>query len=281
MIGQTELNYFLEVSKTLHISRAAERLGITQPALSQSIKKLENEVGHDLFLRTKKGVILTPAGHKLVEKTQDLLNQWSRIIDSVHEEVSEVSGQIKLGCHTAVAQYTLQSFLPGLLKEYSRLEIQLHHGLSRHMTEMVISSKIDVAISVNPVAHPDLIIKEICRDQVTLWKSKNCLNDDVLLMEPNLLQTQDILGKLAKKGIHFPRKVETTSLEIMASLMNAGAGVAILPERMTQLFKNDKFYRIPDAPVFEDRICLVFRQEFRKTERGRAFIDFLTKHLTS
>ncbi len=273
MINQSDLRYFVEVAKTQHVSRAAERLGVTQPALSYCLKRLEAETGSALFIRSKQGVTLTSAGEKLFSQSQALLEQWERVLASVNEDTTEVAGKIRLGCHSAVAQYTLPDLLPQLLKENPKLEFEIHHGLSRHMTEAVISSKLDVAFAVNPVAHPDLIIKEICRDEVGLWRAKGCMNPDVLLTEPSLIQTQDILKKMKKRGIHFKRTVESSSLEVLAQLVSSGAGYAILPERVVKAVAHEKVERVRESPVFHDRTCLVYKREFTLNKRGKAFIQ--------
>jgi DNA-binding transcriptional LysR family regulator len=279
MIHPEALKYFLELAKTLHMSRAADRLGVTQPTLSHSLKRLEDQVGQPLFLRSKKGLQLTTAGERLREKAQDLLHSWEAVLTSVQDEVSEVKGRLRLGCHTAVAEYTLPLFLPEFLKEYPEVKLTLQHGLSRHMTEMVVSSQLDVAIAVNPQEHPDLVIKELTRDKVTVWIPKGCANMDLLLVEPHLLQSQDILSKLGKKGLHFARTLESASLEVLAQLMNAGTGCAILPERVVRAFSDVKVQAMKDAPVFEDRICVVYKPEFRKIKRGEVFLRALAKSL--
>lgn len=283
MINQTDLKYFLEISKTLHVSRAAERLGVTQPTLSHCLKRIEAETKIQLFIRSKKGLSLTDAGRRLAERANELIQKWEEVLLSAQNEVQKVAGLIRFGCHSAVAQYTLPLFLPEFLKKYPELSIQLSHGLSRHMTEDVISQKLDAAFVINPVPHLDLIIKEISKDRVTLWKSKNCLNPDVLLVEPSLLQTQDILRKLHKKNIHFIRVIESNSLEVISQLVISGVGCAVLPERVIKALGNQQnnhlIQGIKDAPEFHDRMCLIYKSELKKSMRGQAFIESVSKKL--
>ena len=272
MISQTDLKYFIELSKTLHLTRASERLAVTQPTLSHSLKRLENEIGCELFIRSKKGLTLTSAGEKLKNSAGDLLTRWEEIKNSALSDVEAEQGLIKIGCHTAVAQYVLKDVIPNFLKSYPQISVQLVHGLSRHMTEQVISTSLDVAFAVNPIEHPDLIIKEICLDEVCLWKSKNCLNDGVLFVDTNLVQSQNILGKLQKKGHKFNRVIESTSLEVISAMVASGAGAGIVPTRVIKQFVTEKLEKVKDSPVFNDRICLVYKNEFRKLKRGEVFI---------
>ncbi len=279
MINQTDLKYFIELTKTLHVSRAAERLGVTQPTLSHCLKRLEEETGTELFVRSKKGLSITAAGQRLSEQAGQLVSQWDELMRSVKNETENVSGLIRLGLHAAVAQYTLPQLLPIFLKSYPEISLALAHGLSRHMTEDVISNKLDIAFAVNPVAHPDLIIKDIVQDRVTLWKSKKCVNLDVLFVEPNMLQTQDILRRLHKKGIRFARVIESDSLAVIAQLVSSGAGLGILPEKVVKAIADDNVVTVKEAPEFHDRICLIYKQEFRRLKRGQTFIDFIQKNI--
>lgn len=272
MINQTDLKYFLELSQTLHLTRASERLGITQPALSHCVKRLESDLNCQLFLRSKKGVQLTPAGNKLKQSANSMIQQWENLKQNISDDIETPQGVVKLGVHSAVAQYSL-SFLGSFLKKNPAIEVQLTHGLSRHMTEQVVSSVLDAAFAVNPAPHPDLIIKEICRDEVCLWKAKNCQNDDVLVIEPSLLQTQDILQKLNKKGFNFKRVIESSSLEVIANLVAQGVGCGIVPERVLQIYEQQSYEKVKGAPQFSDKICLVYKQEFRKVKRGQIFIE--------
>lgn len=279
MINQTDLKYFLEVAKTLHVSRAAERLGITQPALSHCLKRIEEETRLELFTRSKKGVLLTAAGERFFYHAKELVSKWDDLLRAAQEEVHEIRGNIRLGCHSAVAQYALPSLLPDFLQKFPDLSVTLTHGLSRHVTEMIVNSQLDVGVVVNPVANPNLVIKELAQDRVTVWKSKNCQNSDVLIIEPSLLQTQDILRKLEKKGIRFKRTVESSSLEVIAQLVNSGAGYGILPERVVKAFASAEspVHQVRDAFEFIDRICLVYKPEFRKIKRGEVLIKHLSQ----
>lgn len=280
MIHPDAIRYFIELARTLHMSRAADRLGVTQPTLSHSLKRLEEFLGQSLFVRSKRGLKLTSAGERVLEKSQDFLQCWEGIADAVTDEVEGVKGRIRLGCHSAVAQYMLPPFLPDLLRENPEIRVTLAHGLSRHMTEMVVSGKLDVALVVNPKPHPDLVVKELGRDRVTVWIPVGCLNPDVLMIEPDLLQTQDILVKLAKKRIRFRRILETSSLEVMAQLLAAKTGAAILPERVLKAFENTGVRQMSGAPTFEDRICVIYKPEFRSLQRGKVFLEKLKSHQT-
>ena len=277
MIDQSDLTYFVEIARAQNVSRAAERLGLSQPALSHCMKRLENALDCEIFLRSKKGITLTPSGERLLEHAEKIISDWQLLKSAVKNETHQAQGQIRLGIHTAVAQYALPPFLPKFLQTFPEIEVSIHHGLSRHIAESVVSKKLDVGIVVNPVENPDLIIRPMCTDEVAVWKSKDCKNLDVLILEPDLMQTQEIVSKLKKQKIEFKRKLTSASLEVIANLIVSGAGIGIAPTRVMRSVNSDSLQRIKDAPSFQDKICLVFRPEFRKIARGKAFIESVSQ----
>lgn len=258
----SDLAYFLAVAEAGSLSKAAMRLGIAQPSLTLAMQRLETQLSVPLFLRSRKGTSLTKSGQNLLKDTRLLLQSWEKLREGVLNATYEVAGRLKLGVHPSVALYSLPLFLPIVLRDFPKLEISLTHDLSRNLVGKVIDLEIDLGIVVNPVAHPDLVIRPLARDEVTLWRSADIKNEDVLICEPSLLQTQAILRKLKRSGRKFPRMIESSSLEVIRHLAVSGAGWAILPERVARTGKG-KLISQPGAPRFQDEIALIYRTEQR------------------
>lgn len=278
MISPQEITYFLECARAENLSRAAERLGVTQPALTMALKRLEHSAGAELFHRSKKGVRLTKAGEIFQQEAQALADHWARLANSLRHSEEELSGSYTIGCHPSVALYSLPQTLPKLLADHPKLRLDLQHDLSRKITEQVIRGDLDLAIVVNPVRHPDLVIRPLCKDQVGFWRSKELTptnrpdtENSVLLCQPELNQTQALLRKVK---LTFSRQVHSTSLEVIASLAEAGAGVAILPGRVAAQWKGLKAL---DLPKFDDEIALLYRAENRRVAAFRELAQRLEK----
>lgn len=275
----SDLQYFLEVAGTSNLSRAAERLGISQPALSLAMQRLEHSFGLQLLIRGKTGVQTTHAGQRLVQQARTLLAEWAKIRESARREQDEVSGTFTLGCHPSVALYSLPGFLPQLLKRHPHLEFKLLHDLSRRITEDVISFRVDFGIVVNPVPHPDLVIQTLAQDQVTLWCAPGG-ERGTLIYDPDLAQSQALLKQCARKGLKFDRTLTSSSLEIVASLTAAGGGVGILPTRVAKQVARSKGSRLEpiaaDAPRFADEISLVYRADAQKSQASKAIAKAIT-----
>ncbi len=287
MPSASELQYFLEVTNTLNVSRAAERLGISQPTLSLAIQRLEHSCGTPLLIRTKAGVKLTHAGQKLVVQVRSLISDWERIKGDVLKDEEEVRGQYTIGCHTSVALFSLPEFLPSLLQENPHFELKLVHDLSRKITEDVISFKIDFGIVVNPWEHPDLIIRPLWKDEVTLWTAKKPTplqdafsGEGILIADPDLIQSQTILKQLSKSKMKFKRNITSSNLEVISSLIAHGCGVGILPTRVaTRLKSLELKTAAKDSPKFYDKICLVYRADAQRSKANRTLAKFIEARL--
>src|SRR4051812_39492811 len=125
-----DLKYFMEIAQTQNVSRAAERLAISQPSLSLSIRRMEQQLGVALFIRSKRGVSLTQAGRQLLVKARHLQQTWDDVRASALASMEEVQGSYVIGCHSSVALFGIGGFLPDLLEKYPKLDISLRHDIS-------------------------------------------------------------------------------------------------------------------------------------------------------
>jgi DNA-binding transcriptional LysR family regulator len=276
----SDVVYFIEVSNTLNLSRAAERLGISQPSLSNAILRLEEIVGTSLLIRHKRGVFLTQAGKQFFNHSRKLLQQWEELKSQTLASHQKIQGNYTVGCHPSVAKYTLPYFLPNLIKSYPNLEIKFKHDISRKITEEVISLAIDIAIVVNPVRHPDLIIYKLFNDDVTLWQNEDViklLENAPLICDPELSQPQAILKQLKKQQYQFSRMLTSSNLDVIATMTAHGCGIGILPQRIVMSTYPTKIKRLAKAPVCSDEICIVYRNENRNVPAIQTIISEIKK----
>ncbi len=258
MINSNDLKSFITTAKTLHLTRAAKELGLSQPALSHCIKRLEIEVGEELFLRRKDGLILTKAGSYLLSKGQKVVDDLNSIGQYLQTGKEDQKKSLSIGLHPSVGAYTLSY----LLKDSKEFSLQLNFGLSREMTTLVQDGKIDCALAINPYPHSNLIINSLADDVVQLWKNKNTVDENFLFFDPKLHQSHFLLRQLEKKGIRFTNHVEISNLELIAKLVYEGAGVGILPSRVIKNYypKETVIYSKEIKP-FRDKICFVYSLE--------------------
>ncbi|OUR96760.1 hypothetical protein A9Q84_10490 [Halobacteriovorax marinus] len=274
--SSNDIQYFIEVSKTLNLSRSAERLGVTQPTLTFAIKRLEESLGVNLLVRSKTGVALTRHGESFRRESKKFLEDWYQLKSKIVQEKEEVRGLYSIGVHPSVALYTLSDFIPELYLNYDKLEIKLVHDSSRIITEQVISNKLDLGIVVNPVSHPDLVIIKLITDEVSLWESPENKNSDVLLCDPDLNQTSSLMQKLKKQKFKFSRIIHSQNLEVLTDLVQNGAGIGILPGKVVSASKR-RLNKVPSSPFFKDTICLIYRADRVKTKASEEIIARIKK----
>lgn len=274
-----DLQYFMEVARVLNMSRAAERLGISQPSLTLAMQRLERAVGATLFNRGKRGVSLTPAGRQLQLQAQILLQQWDAVRTAAQESVHAVRGSYTLGVHSSVALFGVTHVVPALMNEYPGLEIKLRHDLSRKIAEDVISMTADIGVVVNPVAHPDLVIHKLCTDTVSLWRRAGRVTAQTdmaagtatLICDPELLQSRDLMKKMERKGMRFARTVTSGNLEVITALIARGGGIGILPGQAVPRAP-ERLEPVKGAPSFTDTHCVVYRMENKSVKAVQAMV---------
>lgn len=276
-----DLTYFIEVATTENLSRAAERLGISQPSLSLAIQRLEENLGVAILIRSKRGVTLTQAGKQLLSQSRHLLQQWETLKAKAVHSHDSVSGNFILGCHSSVALFSLPEVLPKLVRDYPDLELKIVHDLSRRITEGIVSMQIDMGIVVNPVHHPDLVLKKLCDDEVTLWhaghvKASTLLkNPVVLICDPELMQSREIMRRIRRHDIKIERTIVSSSLEVIAALISTGLGVGILPRRVVGQQKHLALSRLREVPTVHDEIFFCYRVENKGLRAIQKVGDYL------
>lgn len=278
-----ELNYFLAIANIGNYSRAASKLGVSQPSLSLAIKRLENTIGAELFVRHKHGATLTPAGKKIFLQAKTLFDNWENIRLESADSHQQIMGEIVLGCHTTMALH-LRGFVPQLLEQNPKLNFHLKHDISEVITDQVIHSKIDIGLVSNPLQHSDLIIRKLGSTETGFWKGKGSRPTQnmkshqlVIVCDPTIPRTPLLLKRWKNSKLKSARIVTSTSLEIVADLTVAGAGIGILPACFAQLLYQGKLERVPDAPVFNDEFYLIYRKENRDVKAVLTVITAIKK----
>ena len=170
------LNYFDELTKNMSYTKTAQLLGITQPALTQQIKKIEHVVGAPLFYSVGKKIYLTDAGTSLLKATHQMFDLINNVTDQIQQESSEKSGTISIGLLSTAESVVIEDFIV----EYNRINpnvvIDLNLLTRKELWENIQSNGIDLAI----MYLPDKNIKSW-----KIYKSKKIISDNIMLIHNN------------------------------------------------------------------------------------------------
>ncbi len=286
MIGNArDLVYFQEVAQTGNLTRAAERLGISQPSLSLAIQRLESAMGIPLLIRSKNGVRLTKAGDKFVNHGRHILQEWENLRTAILEDEHEVQGQFSIGAHPSIALYMLPEFIPTILLDNPNLEIKLYHNLSLKITEQVVDFKLDFGIVVDPARHPDLTIIKLRVDEVRMWRARNFTRlqepageQTVLICDPDMPQTMAMLKKARRsKILGTYRLVSSINLEVITELTVSGAGIGIIPTRDVMKNHPNDLEPVPGTPIHNYSVFLAYRRDVNSSKAAQYIKDMIIR----
>ncbi len=270
-----DLKYFLEVAETLNISRASERLGVSQPSLSTAIKRLEEGLGVSLLVRSKTGVQLSAEGKAFRVHARELLKSWEDLRNSVLKSSETPRGRFVIGAHVSIALYSGPHFMPQLIEKYPALELSFVHNLSRKILEKIISFEIDLGLVINPIKHPDLVLTKLGDDEVSLWAAPKITKDkkSILFFDPELNQSQSVLRDAEKFGLSFSRYVESPSLEWIRACVSEGLGVGVLPGRVASLDPLRPLKKLSEkVPFYKDALYLAYRADHLKSPAAKLIV---------
>lgn len=266
-----DLENFAATATCPTMGEAARKLGISQPALSESIQRLEIDLGAAVFYRSRSGIQLTPNGRLFLTKVNSLLASVQDL-EITPQPANIFGGQsISIGCHLTVAAYTLPAALTGLSQKAPDFNIELRHDFSRNIQTEVQRGRLDVGLVINPVKVPDLVITKLSHDTVAVWKASSDEVPPRLIYDPHLFQSQAIL----KKWKNRPQKnIETNGLDLICRLTGKNLGYGVIPAKAVEL-SGEKLRQVTSLPTYKDEIALVYRPEFGRSKAEKLVLEVL------
>lgn len=245
------LKVFCSVCDHLSFRRAAEELHVSQPAITQQIKALEEELSIRLLDRTGGRVVLTPAGRVLKKRAAEL----AALVALTQEELAalngEHSGLLRAGASTSIAQYVLPRMLWRFKREHPRVKLQISSGNTEQVVDWLLEGGIAIGLIEGPAMRKDVRVEPFMEDELVLlypanhaWKDREKLTVDDLKGVPFLLRergsgTRRVLEMaLEKAGLKMNDMdiaMELDSTEAIISSVESGLGIgfvtraAILP----------------------------------------------------
>lgn len=145
-ISLRQLEYFAAVAEWLSFRDAADACFVTQPGLSAQLKDLERLLGVQLFERSQRTVLLTPAGETLLPLAHGILTASDEFVDLARSLTQPLSGTLRLGVIPTVAPYLLPKTLPALRQHYPQLQVLLHEDLTHRLLEFLSQGKLDLLL---------------------------------------------------------------------------------------------------------------------------------------
>jgi len=158
------LRYFVALAEERHFGRAAERLGVAQPSLSQQVRRLEEELGVELVLRTPRQIELTEAGRELVARAREVLARAELAADEARQAARGEAGRLAVGFTPFVASFVWPVLLERFRAAYPRVEIVGRERWSSELLDDLTHGALDVGLATWPARPPNLSFEAVCRE---------------------------------------------------------------------------------------------------------------------
>jgi DNA-binding transcriptional LysR family regulator len=286
-----QLEIFIAVARTGNINRAAEILHLSPSATSAAITELERSVAARLCIRRKgRGVQRTPEGRMFEELAARLLDDASEMANAIAEYNSAtIHGTLRLGCHTPLSASFLPSLMQGFTSRHPSVEIELTEGPENELREMMLDGLVDVALSYERPAHPELECIHLVsrrpyvivapdhrfagRDRIGLAD----LADDPLILITVGSGDKRIMSWFAAAGVTPRVRWNTHDIEMTRALVGRGLGYAVLMQRRRHDVSLDGFEICTleiDPPVEPEPVYLIAAHAAAGTKRVQAFTEF-------
>lgn len=281
----TELRYIVAVARERHFGRAAESCFVSQPTLSVSVKKLESELGTQIFERGGQEVSLTPIGERLVAQAQRVLDESAHLKSIAAEGRDPLNGPLRLGVIHTIGPYLLPRIVQAIIKQYPQMPLILSENFTQRLLEQLRTGEVDVALLAEPFDTTGLdsigLYDEPFQVAVPLghaWRDRQLISAEELKQETMLLlgvghcfrdQVLEVCpeaARLSANSAGIQRTFEGSSLETIRHMVASGLGITVLPEMAVQVAGADELlHYIPfEPPVPTRRIALVWRKSYAR-----------------
>ena len=282
-----DLEYVVEASKCLSFSRAAENCNVSQPSLSAQIKKLEAEVGADIFIRSKKRIYLTSFGDAFVETAKDILSKKDDIYNLAEKNQNPLEGKITLGGILTVAPYLFPQIVKTLKAEAPKIQLCLKETKTEDLLKGLLDGKVDAAIISLPtddhVFESRVLFKEsfyvaVSKDHELAGRKsvseKDLEGRDLILLEEGHCFRSQALDVCYSGAAKENNMFTATSLETIRHFVAKGGGITLMPA-MARM-KNDGIVYIPmDKNKFSRNIGVVWRKSCNKTPQIEKLVSVI------
>lgn len=274
MITSRVLVQYIAVAEELHFGKAARRLHISQPPLSQAIRRLEESLGVALLKRTSRTVTLTGAGQVFLREAYRLLEQKESAIKHTRAADAGLAGKIAVGFACSISHGLLPDILARFLRTHPNAQCDLHELPSIDQLQELDAQRIDVGIVRLPLANVDsFATKFIWRERMIVALPRNhflCAEETIpltRLAEETFIALPSLLAKtmMSCQAAGFSPRVsmEIRQMPIVVGLVAAGMGIALVPEQSRHVSHQGVEYRAleDDIDHLKLEVALAWRHD--------------------
>lgn len=261
------IKFFMAVATVGNITRAAQELGIVQPALTRHINQLEEEFGVRLFSRLPRGVQLTTAGREFLEYCRRILDEVERARHELTAQGSQPRGLIALGSTTTLARVLMPTVLGKSMMELPQVSLRVVESRSVRLHEQLLTGALDIAILTNPLGSYQLSMQPLLSEPLCLVgrpevmpRKKTLLASDLtqcpLVITPGMLSLVRGAQKKSRQSLKLLAEVE--SIETIRSLLLSESATSVVPPTaFWEDLQTGRLMAIPLRPPIPERMLVL------------------------
>lgn len=286
-----QLRAFLAVAHTLNFAHASERLNISQPALSLTIKGLEESLGGPLLLRTTRRVTLTQEGETLLTMARQLIADWDNTEEAMRQRFTLQRGKVSVAAMPSFAANVLPPVLKAFRDRYAGINVTVHDVINEQVIEMVSEGRVEMGIAFEPDYSGHLHFTPLGLDRFVAivppdsrlatrerlsWRELLSL-DFIALQRPSAVRLM-LEEQLAQSGRPLEVALESHQLVTVGRLVANGLGGSAVPALCrTQMTELGAVCLELDGPVIERRVGVLRSAHHKLSTAAQALLDTLKK----
>lgn len=278
----TQLEYIIAVDKLKHFGRAADSCNVSQPSLSAQIQKVEEELSVTIFDRSKKPIVTTDLGLKVVEQAKKVLLEHHRLMN-LQLNTNKIQGKFHLAVIPTLSSYIVPLFIESFSKKFPDVELMISENKTSEILELLHEDKIDAGLLVTPIEDESIQEKPLflepfyvfAADHHPFLNKTSITESDLegktlwLLNEGHCFRNQviEICGFKNKNQVLNNVTFESGNLETLKNLIRQGQGYTLLPYLATfNLSKEEKLknLKVFKKPIPSRQVSLIYTRKFNK-----------------
>ncbi len=224
---------FYEVAREGNITKAAEKLFISQPAVTQTIKKLEDQLNVTLFIRNKKGVALTRLGEEIFAKVENAMVSMEKVEKIIEEENDLLTGEVIVSCGGTIARRVLVPAIEEFVSAFPQVNVTHCDNIQTKAVAQLKQGKIDLLITQQNDQIEDFKFEGLCEEKYVLIKSTKLEyenNDLRFIMTNDGAYSQKLFKQfIADNNLEDVPLVKVNGFNMIVELCRVGVGVGIVP----------------------------------------------------
>lgn len=284
---------FYEVARLTSFSKAAEKLYVSQSAISQSIKQLEDDLDCVLFHRHHKKTSLTQEGQILYDYVKTAMNSIDIAEQRINNLKSLDDGKLTIGAADTITTNVLLPYLELFHNQYPNIHLQVLNATSLEMIDLIKSGDVDLAFVNLPIDDPDLKIKSCIEiHDIFVASSSRKLKKEytreeiaklpIILLEGNSISKQFVLSEFLKSGVSLEPHIESGAHELLLQFAKINLGISCVIEEFSLDYLKDKSLQKLNLkkPLPKRSIGYIYQKYFPLSSAADAFIALVDNHNT-